>query len=120
MQAFEEQREPGELEVFDERAAADDSPADDEGGSLPALTEGFVHRVLAAVAAMALRSKRRQADLDAALWGAGVTGGREQRLAALERLREQGCVDKVVALSDGGILLSVTALGLDRWGGARS
>jgi len=117
MQAFEEQREPDGLDIFDERAEADAGPADDEGGGLPALTEGFVHDVLAT---MALRSKRRQADLDAALWCAGVAAGRDRRLAAMERLREQGCVDKVVVLSDGGVLLSVTALGLDRLGSARS
>jgi hypothetical protein len=118
MQAFDEQRAPGGLEVPDEPAEALDRLSGERLGGLPVLTEGFVHDVLAAVAGMALRSKRRQADLDAALRCAGVTADRDRRLAALERLREQGCVDDVVALSDGGVLLSVTALGLDRMGGA--
>jgi hypothetical protein len=118
MQAFDDEREPGELEVLNEPAEADDRAAGDGDGCSLALTEAFVRDVLVAVTDMALRSKRRQADLDAALMCAGVTAGRHLRLAALERLREQGSVDKVVELSDGGVLLSVTALGLDRLGSA--
>jgi hypothetical protein len=118
MQVFDDDREARDLDVLDELAALDDCVADEESGRSPALTEGFVHEVLVAVADMALRSKRRQADLDAALWSAGMVAAHDRRLAALERLREQGCVDKVVELSDGGVLLSVTALGLDRLGGA--
>jgi len=118
MQVFGDEREPGELAGFDEPAGDDDRAAGEAEVRPPALTEAFVHDVLVAVADMALRSKRRQADLDAALWSAGMTAVRGQRLAALERLREQGCVDKVVELSDGGVLLSVTAHGLDRLGNA--
>ena len=118
MHAFDAEREPCDLEGFDELAGDDDRAAGEAEVRPPALTEAFVHDVLVAVANMALRSKRRQADLDAALWSAGLTALRDQRLAALERLREQGCVDKVVELSDGGVLLSVTALGLDRLGNA--
>jgi hypothetical protein len=84
------------------------------------LTEELVDEVLAAVVDMALRSKRRQADFDAALRRAGVKAERSVRLAALEQLRGHGCVDNVVELSDGGVLLSVTALGLERLGGARA
>jgi len=118
MHAFDDEREPGEAEAFAEPAVDDDRAAGEAEVRPPVLTEAFVHDVLVAVADMALRSKRRQADLDAALWGAGMSAVRDQRLAALARLREQGCVDKVVELSDGGVLLSVTALGLDRLGSA--
>jgi hypothetical protein len=117
MQAFDDERDMSDLDVLDEPVETDDRVAGAEGSLPPALTDTFVHDVLVAVADMALRSKRRQADLDAALWSAGMTGAHDRRLAALERLREQGCVDKVVELSDGGVLLSVTALGLDRLGG---
>ena len=119
MQGLDEQREPGDLEVIEVRAAPFRGAAGAADDAPPALTEGFVHDVLAAVVAMALRSKRRQADLDAALWSAGVAAERAQRLAALERLRSRGCVDKVVMLSDGGVLLSVTGHGLDQLNGAR-
>jgi hypothetical protein len=118
MQAFDERREADELEMLDAAVGADLRAAGPAPEDPAALSDGFVHDVLAAVAGMALRSKRRQADLDAALWCAGLTAGRGRRLAALERLREQGCVEQVVELSDGGVLLSLTALGLDRLGGA--
>ena len=91
-----------------------------ENNGTPAIAEDFVRAVLAAVAEMALRSKRRQADLDAALWRAGVKAGRAERMAAVARLRELGCVERVVELCDGGLLLSVTALGLDRLGGTHT
>lgn len=119
MQGFEDEREPADLDVLDAPAEEVDRAPEAREASPAALTDTFVHDVLAAVADMALRSKRRQADLDAALWGAGVTTGRDRRLAALSQLREQGCVDKVVELSDGGVLLSVTAHGLDRLGNNR-
>jgi hypothetical protein len=116
MQAFEQQHEGIALAaVLD----ADAGLLTAEGPDLPPVTEGFVLDVLAAVTDMALRSKRRQADLDAAMRHAGLEAGHPWRLAALERLRLQRCVDKIVELSDGGVLLSVTALGLDRLGGVR-
>ncbi len=116
MQAYGDEREALDIDVLDQLAELDDGASGVESDRSPALTDGFVHEVLVAVADMALRSKRRQADLDAALWSAGMTDGHDRRLAALTRLREEGCVDKVVELSDGGVLLSVTALGLDRLG----
>lgn len=92
---------------------------DEAEDDVPQVTEVFLIDVLTAVAGMAMRSKRRQADLDAALRNAGVECERPRRMAALERLRTGGYVDRVVELSDGGVLLSVTAAGLDRLGGAR-
>ena len=97
-----------------------DRPVVVENVGTPPITDDLVRTVLAAVVEMALRSKRRQADLDAALWRAGVKAGRAERMAAVARLRELGCVERVVELSDGGVLLSVTALGLDRLGGSHT
>jgi hypothetical protein len=72
--------------------------------------------LLKALTAMAVRSKRRQADLGAALRRAGLTAGREQILAALRDLEAAGCVEHLVPLSDGGLLLSVTTQGIERLG----
>ena len=117
MHVFEEHHLPTGLAVVHDLAEVEDRLVPEEGGDQPVLTDGFVMDVLAALADMALRSKRRQADLDAALRHVGMEAGRSWRLAALERLRGHGFVDRVVELSDGGVLLSVTALGLDRLGG---
>jgi len=70
-------------------------------------------RLLAALVEMALRSKRHQADLDACVGRAGLAAPREVLLRAMERLRRDGCVETVVELRDGGILLTVTARGLE-------
>ena len=120
MQAFEELQAPNSLAVVEKFSEARDRPVADEEADLPAVADSFVLDVLAAVADMALRSKRRQADLDAAMRHAGVEAAPSWRLAALERLRVQGFIDRVVELTDGGVLLSVTALGIDRLGGIRS
>lgn len=119
MQVGEEQLEAAGLAVATKPASTSAHAAMEEQELLE-VSEGFMLDVLAALADMALRSKRRQADLDAALRHAQVEADRPWRLAALERLRVQGFVDKVVELSDGGFLLSVTAFGLDRLGGIRA
>ena len=85
----------------------------------PVVSDAYVLDVLAAVAEMALRSKRRQADLDAAMTHAGLVASPARRLTALQRLQHAGCVDRVVELNDGGVLLSVTGLGLERLGPRR-
>ncbi len=118
MNPIEELHQPFGLAAAEAVAGADDGLEQDLG--LPPVSDSFVLDMLAAVAEMALRSKRRQADLDAAMRHVGIKAGSAWRLAALERLRINGYVDKVVMLSDGGVLLSVTAPGLDRLGGIRS
>jgi hypothetical protein len=75
--------------------------------------QAFVLLVLAAVVDMALRSKRRQADLEAALRRAGIEATRERVLEAVDRLCAEGWVDNVVELHDGGMLLAVTTPGLE-------
>lgn len=119
MDAFEDHHLAVGLAVADDLAAVEDRQIHEQALDLPAVTDGFMLDVLAALAAMALRSKRRQADLDAALRHARIESAPGWRMAALERLRQLGFVDRVVELSDGGVLLSVTALGLDRLGGLR-
>jgi len=119
MHGFDEQRVAfGDLAELIDRPDIERPVPEDELGP-PTTVDGFVLDVLAAVADMALRSKRRQADLDASLRHAGLDVGGTKRLAALERLRAHGFIDKVVELSDGGVLLSVTALGLDRLNAGR-
>jgi hypothetical protein len=118
MQVFEESEAVNLAAVLDP-VEMDGHPAMEMEQEMAPVSEGFLLEVLGAVANMALRSKRRQADLDAAMRYAGLEAGPVRRLAALEQLALQGCIDKVVELNDGGVLLSVTAFGLDRLGGAR-
>ncbi len=73
--------------------------------------------LLEALGEMAVRSKRRQADLTVALRRAGVSAPRERITAALEDLFDKGYIDDIIPLSDGGLLLCVTSLGIDRMGG---
>lgn len=119
MHTVEEQLEAVGFAAVVHYADANECAVLAEAADVQTVTEGFVLDVLAALTDMALRSKRRQADLDAALRHARIEAGYAWRMAALERLRIEGCVDNVVELSDGGVLLSVTAAGLDRLGGVR-
>lgn len=70
--------------------------------------------LLAALAGMAVRSHRRQADLDMAIRRAGLILSAERLQYALRQLEDDGCVDRVVQLADGGVLLSVTGHGIER------
>jgi hypothetical protein len=97
----------------DESGSGPDAPAQPPA----ALTdEAFAAALLRALVGMAARSKRRQADLTAALRGAGLPAEPARVRAALRLLRQQGCIDNLVPLSDGGLLLSVTATALGRFG----
>ena len=68
----------------------------------------FAVVLLHALVSMAERSKRRQADLTAALRGAAITADPMRVRAALQLLQMQGAIENLVPLSDGGLLLSVT------------
>lgn len=74
----------------------------------------FAVVLLQALTRMAVRSKRRQADLTAALHGAGIAADPARVRAALKILRAQGAIENLVPLSDGGLLLSVTQKGSNR------
>jgi len=70
--------------------------------------------LLAALASMAVRSHRRQADLGVATRRAALSMGADKLQLALLRLQEDGCIDSIVPLTDGGVLLSVTSRGIER------
>jgi hypothetical protein len=74
----------------------------------------FAVILLQALTRMAARSKRRQADLTAALRGAGLVADTAKVRSALKILRAQGAIENLVPLSDGGLLLSVTQSGSER------
>lgn len=71
--------------------------------------DAFAALLLRALAEMAGRSKRRQADLTAALHRAGLPAEPARVRAALRQLLAQGRVTGPVPLSDGGLLLTVPA-----------
>jgi hypothetical protein len=73
----------------------------------------LVRDVLVALAAMAVRSKRRQADVGAALRRGRVKAESDRVIAALQLLEQRGCVEAMVPTYDGGILLSVTGQGME-------
>lgn len=73
----------------------------------------FVDALLAALTEMAVRSPRRQADLGVALRRSGIEASQDVVAAALDVLEEDGCVENMVQLADGGVLLSVTAHGIE-------
>jgi hypothetical protein len=74
----------------------------------------FAVVLLQALTGMASRSKRRQADLTAALRGADIVAEPARVRSALKLLRAQGAIENLVPLSDGGLLLSVTQKGSER------
>ncbi len=76
----------------------------------------FAVVLLQALTRMAARSKRRQADLVAALRGADIAVDPGQIRSALKILRANGAIENLVPLSDGGLLLSVTNKGSERAG----
>ena len=77
-------------------------------------TADFIDALLAALTQMAALSPRRQADVAVAMRRSGLTCPPDGVAAALDRLRHEGCIEKPLHLSDGGILVSVTARGIER------
>jgi DNA-binding PadR family transcriptional regulator len=86
-------------------------PDEDRGG------REFADAVLAAVAEMAARSPRRQAEMQVALRRAGIAAIAERIEPVLRMLEADGCLADVVRLRDGGVLVSLTAAGMDRLAG---
>ncbi len=70
--------------------------------------------VLRALASMARSSRRHEADVGSALQGAGLALDRDELDSALHHLVEAECVERIIPLTDGGILLAVTAAGMTR------
>ena len=87
------------------RADADCAPAED--------SKSFTDRLLQALATMAVRSKRRQADLSAALARANLDTDPHRVTEALRQLEKSGSIEHLVPLYDGGVLMSVTSRGVE-------
>jgi hypothetical protein len=73
----------------------------------------LVDQLLTALAAMAVRSKRRQADLNAAMRRSGLAADGDAVGAALRQLERSGFIENLVPLYDGGMLMSVTSRGVE-------
>jgi hypothetical protein len=78
--------------------------------------EELCETLLAALVVLASKSKRRQADLSAALRRMNLPVTADQVMAALGKLRDEGCVLDWMPLYDGGMLVSVTNRGMDQTG----
>ncbi len=76
--------------------------------------QDFSDALLASLVRMASKSKRRQADLSAALRRAEINATAQQVRDAVEQLRSGGCIRELVPLYDGGLLMTVTNMGMDR------
>jgi len=76
-------------------------------------TRDFLDALLAALTEMAVLSPRRQADVAVAIRRAGLSATQEVLAAALAQLRDEGCIEAPLVLSDGGILISVTMRGIE-------
>jgi len=76
-------------------------------------SKSFTDRLLKALATMAVRSKRRQADLSAALARANLDTDPHGVTEALRQLEKSGCIEHLVPLYDGGVLMSVTSRGVE-------
>jgi hypothetical protein len=75
---------------------------------------GFTEALFHALIAMARRSKRGQADVVAALRGAGLSLDAPRVSIAVERLLDEGRVSTLVPLCDGGMLVTVASLSSPR------
>lgn len=85
-----------------------------QGHAAAVPVQDFQDALLAALTQMAALSPRRQADVAVAMRRAGLTWPADGVAAALEQLRGEGCIERPLHLSDGGILVSVTARGIER------
>jgi hypothetical protein len=92
---------------------ADYSGDEHSDGAVIAIEE-FPQRLLRALATMAVRSKRRQADLAAALCRGGLESEAAEVGVALQELEAAGFVEQIVSLYDGGVLLAVTSRGIEQ------
>jgi len=86
---------------------AEDLVAPDPAGPSVDNAVDLVAAVQRALIDMAMRSQRRQADLLAALRGAGLPTDHARVWPVLQVLYRRGYIGKFVPLSDGGLLLTV-------------
>jgi hypothetical protein len=72
--------------------------------------------LLDALARMARASRRHEADFDCAARIAGLRLTPEQRAMAVAKLASADCIERLIPLLDGGLLVSVTRTGMGRSG----
>lgn len=70
--------------------------------------------VLQALAKMARASRRQEAEVGSALHRAGLVLDPDQCDDALMQLLAADCIERIIPLTDGGTLVSVTAIGMSR------
>lgn len=98
----------------DASAFRDPESGMEQARAMVAPTQDFMDALLAALTRMAALSPRRQADVAVAMRRAGLGCAATEVMAALDHLRRDGCIENPLQLSDGGILVSVTARGIER------
>ncbi len=101
---------PGQLRPY---STAEKSVSISNVGPTDYSADDLRDTLLAAMVVLASKSKRRQADLSAALLRMNLPVTADQVMAALRKLREDGCVQDWIPLYDGGMLVSVTNRGMD-------
>jgi hypothetical protein len=79
----------------------------------------FTEMLLAAMVGMAMKSKRRQADVTAVMRRSKLDAAPERVAAALRTLEAQSRVRDIVPLYDGSTLATVTNIGMDLVGASR-
>jgi len=70
--------------------------------------------VLRALSSMTQISQRHQAVVNEALHRAGLSVGADTMANVLRELDNQGCIGGLIPLSDGALMLTVTAVGMTR------
>ena len=70
--------------------------------------------VLRALSSMARINQRNQAVVNEALYRAGLSVSADTMASVLRELDNQGCIEKLIPLSDGALLLTVTGIGMSR------
>jgi hypothetical protein len=76
-------------------------------------------RLLRALSEMATHNRHREADLAAAMHAAGLAADPPSTCLVLRLLRDQGCINKMIPLSDGGLVVTVTGAHMEQRDGAR-
>lgn len=92
------------------------APVASGGAKTASADVGLATEALRAFASMARTSQRHQAEVDAALHRAGLVFEAKSRLSILRYLADEGCIDGQIPLSDGALILTVTATGMSRAG----
>ena len=86
------------------------------GTRVAPVDNGLALTALRAFASMARLSQRHQAEVEAALHRAGLSVDSKRQAAIVRYLADEGCIDGQIPLSDGAMILTVTAVGMTRAG----